>query len=543
VVAALALTQAALLGRTAWDKSDTIDEPYYLESALSQWTRREFRRGCDTPALPKWGFALGLRLVDPRLFEVSRPGGRHPLWSRSREGGLRRNLLAARAATIVVTLAGGLFLWAAARRFGEGTALLAHALWCVSPTVLAHGSLATLDAWAACLICAVIWAGVRLSERPNLGRAALVGALMGLAAACKVTTLGVAVPLAVATIWSTRRRATALLSLGFTAVAAMVIALWAVYGFTVGPLDTAHLCGRDTELRPRRWGPLPFPAWWEGLLLQVLHGEKGHLSYLFGEVGSEGWWWFYLAALALKTTVGAQGLIALRGASWLRARPSAPAGAVDLVLLAYPAVLVAVMSLGRAQNGIKYLLPAFPFLILLGARALPDARRAFGRRGAAAVAGLLALSAVESLAVHPHHLMFFNLWAGGPEGGPRYLVHGDDWGQDQRRLGEWQRANRPWRLFYTYYNGDPPHWGIAAETPPCQPQPGFYALHAVEVHRPKRLPAGCLDWLTVEPPDARLGYSIYLYQVTRARIDRLQGERDLRKAFWRSAPPASAPAR
>jgi hypothetical protein len=133
--------------------------------------------------------------------------------------------------------------------------------------------------------------------------------------------------------------------------------------------------------------------------------------------------------------------------------------------------------------------------------------------------------------------MFFNLWAGGPEGGPRYLIHGDDWGQDQRRLAAWQAETRPWRLYYTYYNGNPRHWGVSYEDTPCEPRPGYYALQAIEVHRPKRLPEGCLDWLTVEPPDARLGWSIYLYQVNRERIARLAAERGSATPFWRSGRP------
>jgi hypothetical protein len=182
----------------------------------------------------------------------------------------------------------------------------------------------------------------------------------------------------------------------------------------------------------------------------------------------------------------------------------------------------------------KYLLPAFPAAIVFLAGAVNDVRRAFGRRGMAALALVAATGVGESLAYHPHHLMFFNRWAGGPEGGPRYLINGDDWGQDQRRLGEWQRDHRPWRLFYTYYNGDPAHWGINYEPPPCEPKPGFYALHAIEVHRPKRIRPGCLDWLTVEPPDARLGYSIYLYQVNKPRIARLLEERGRVTPFWQS---------
>ena len=68
----------------------------------------------------------------------------HMLWTRRTER-LRLNLFAARCATVAVTVLGGVLLWAAARRFGERTALVTQALWCVSPSVLANGALATLD--------------------------------------------------------------------------------------------------------------------------------------------------------------------------------------------------------------------------------------------------------------------------------------------------------------------------------------------------------------------------------------------------------------
>ena len=192
------------------------------------------------------------------------------------------------------------------------------------------------------------------------------------------------------------------------------------------------------------------------------------------------------------------------------------------------------------QNGVRYLLPAFPFAILWLARAWPAADRAFGRRGRLLVAGLVLMGTLESLRVHPHHLMFFNVWAGGPEGGPRYLVQGDDWGQDQRRVGEWQaRRGLRW-IYYARYGGQPGHWGIQFLPMPCEPTAGQYALHAVEVHRPWRLEPGCLDWLTVEAPDERLGYSVYIYDVDRARLARLQRERGHVKPFWQSGARGSS---
>jgi hypothetical protein len=216
---------------------------------------------------------------------------------------------------------------------------------------------------------------------------------------------------------------------------------------------------------------------------------------------------------------------------------------VDAALLAYPVVLLAFMSQAPTQTGIRYLLPAFPFAMLWLGRALPDLWRAFGRSGLAVAAACLLAAAVESLSVHPHHLMFFNRWAGGPVGGPRYLILSDDWGQDQRRLGVWIREHDLPGVFYTYYAGMPRRWGVEYRPPPCTPRRGTYALHAVEVHRPRRIEPGCLDWLTVEPPDERIGYSIYIYQVNRERLERLRAERNTATPFWRSgpAPPASGP--
>jgi hypothetical protein len=544
----LAVAQLALLATTAWDKLDTKDEPHYLAGAVQLWMDPGTRFGCDAPALPKWGFALPLRLLDPRLFDPSSGSGRDPLWSRPPEIA-RRNLLAARSVTILVTVLGGLFLWLTARRFGAGVALVTHALWCLSPAVLAQGCLATLDGWVSGLLCVAAWGAVRAYERPSPWRLLTLGVALALAAACKAPALGF-VPIAVGlAAWSAVRAARddrtsvrrapimTLLLIG----AAFGVTLAAVYGLRIGTLDVGDPCGRSTQPVGPVFGPLPCVPWLASLVVQWQHGQGGHLGYLFGQPSGRGWWWFYLAALALKTTLGSQALALLRAAAWIKRWPDRRSLMIDAVILAYPAVLITVMSLGSAQNGLRYILPAFPFLMLAGGRALPDLSRAFGRAGVTAGALALTLGLVEMLSVHPHHLMFFNAWAGGPRGGPRYLINGDDWGQDQRRVAEWQRLNRPGRFFYTQYTDNPRHWGIAFETPPCEPRQGFYALQAVEVHRPKRLAPGCLDWLTVEEPDARWGYSVYFYAVNRARLEQLKRERGSVRPFWESAGTKPSP--
>ena len=61
------------------------------------------------------------------------------------------------------------------------------------------------------------------------------------------------------------------------------------------------------------------------------------------------------------------------------------------------------------------------------------------------------------------------------------------------------------------------------------------------MHRPRRIDEGCLDWLTVEPPDERIGYSIYIYYVNKERLDRLVAERRTREPFWRSGAASPEP--
>jgi hypothetical protein len=545
----LAVVQLALLLSTAWDKSDTVDEAGYLMDGIRYWKDGDFVTRCESPPLPKWGFALSLRLVAPELFVSPRP---HPLYDQDLPV-MRRNLLAARAATALLTVVAGLLLWSAARSlFGSPGGFLTHALWCFSPTVLAHGSLSTLDAWAASFCAATLWATLRFAASPSFGRSAVVGLLLGLAAASKVTALGMvpvvalvgAVALARRHRASLRRFASALTLCVLGCASSALLTVWASYRFDTGYVPAARDCRAVTRPEEALLGPVPFPMYIHSGLRQWQHGRSGHLNYLFGETRSEGWWWFYLAALALKTTLGAQALTLLRllGSRALTRSELL----VDLAVLAYPALLLVVMSLGHTQNGIKYILPAFPFAMLWLGRAAPLSSRWLGGKGTRAWLLALAVGVLGSLAVHPHHLMFFNLWAGGPDGGPRYLIHGDDWGQDQRRLAEWQQEHGQRRratFFYAAYSGNPDAWGVVWRKPRCQPTVGTHALHAVEVFRPKRWPRGCLDWLTVEPPDERLGHSIFIYQVDDARLARLAAKRDTPRPFWRSgpSPPTTLP--
>ena len=75
-------------------------------------------------------------------------------------------------------------------------------------------------------------------------------------------------------------------------------------------------------------------------------------------------------------------------------------------------------------------------------------------RLAALAAGL---QAAELLSVHPHELSFFNLAAGGPDGGRRFFVDSSlDWGQDLLRLRDAAPSFAPGGLGAVVFGGDLP---------------------------------------------------------------------------------------
>jgi dolichyl-phosphate-mannose-protein mannosyltransferase len=541
----LAALQASLLVSTARDKSDTVDEDIYLPAAAILWARHDFSVNPESPVLPKWAFAAAMRTVEPRLDETPAElerAGNYVLWYGTRAR-IERLLLAARLTTIAATTLAGLLLWSVARRFGPAAALVTHALWCFSPAVLAAGALATLDAWVTAFVIALVWATARAVEKGTASSVVIAGVIGGLALACKITALGaVAAALAACAIaaWrgaraSGRAAFPAAARTAFLFFGAGAIALWAVYGFTFGRVATAALDGIPAAIGSAL-PAVPFPAWVEGVLSQLSHAARGHRGYLFGETSLTGWRSFYLVALALKTTIGAQVLAMLLVATWIWRRPRGRDLWWDAALLGYPVLLVAVMSAGRTQLGLRYILPAYPGAMLWAGRTFPLLAAVAPPWSRIAGIAALCLGIAGSLRVHPHHLMFFNDWIGGPENGPQYIVTGDCIGQDQRRLADWQKAEGLPSIYYTWYSGRPEYWGIAYSAPPCEPHAGVYALEAIEVHRPRRIEAGCLDWLTVDPPDERIGYDIYVYRVPRERVLRLR-QTTTRVPFWKSAAP------
>lgn len=473
VVLALA-AQTCLLADQARHQSATYDETAYLRVGARWW------RTGDASEISRMGSPVTfLKLGQaPTLWALDRLG--RGGWIDDPVAHLPELLPAIRLGTLWI--AGAALLVAAGwagRVHGPRAMALAAALFALSPNLLAHGALATMElplVAASAGAFAAFHAFLRTGRRRWL---LATSALAGLAWSVKFTAVLIPPILAAAWLvdlrlargdrpgwWMSFRR----VAVGITClVLGMVAVDLALTGFAMIPAslnrgDHPALTARLPRFAAHWVGSLAGRSWpqdWVAFGLQVAHQRRGGPSYLLGEIRESGWWYYYLVALAVKAPLALGWLVLARLGSRRGSREAAIRERSW-----YPVLLVAAFlllsALGSKRNyGVRYLLPAaVPAIVWLSA--LAERGRWARAAGWAGVAGM----GLAVASIHPHELSFFNRAAGGPIGGRRILSDSNlDWGQGLRDLARLQADRPELRDLTLFYFGDvdPKVYGIAGE--------------------------------------------------------------------------------
>lgn len=474
---AAALLVAVFVGQAVWaarTDSVTIDEFAHLPVGLYYLFTGDYSVDPINPPLPRMLAAAAVTWHAP---EIDTQPQTSP-WAigydfQSRNVERYAELFAAGRLTVVAlaVLTGLLVLRWAAELYGPPAGLAALALFSVSPSMLAHGHLITLDVPGAFGFTLAAYAAWQLMQRPGWARAALLGAAIGAATLLKLSAfvLGLAI-VAVVVVRAIGERDVGAgrwaALLGVAALAGLSV-LNAGYGFfgTLAPLSTLALdatgtLGQLAERWPGLRLPLPSP-FVEGVDMVLNVGKSKSLNYfLAGELSAEGWWYYHLAAFALKTPVA---LLVLSGAALLRWVTGTSGGRYEYCLFV-PVVTIFVANtlFNSLYIGVRHVLPAYPLLLVACGGVVGAAFERGSRVSIAAVAALVVWLAAANASVAPRYLAYFNEFAGGADGGHRWLVDSNlDWGQDLARLRREMDA-RGWTHVNLAYFGrvDPRVYGV-----------------------------------------------------------------------------------
>ncbi len=523
--------------------NNTVDEPATIASGMEWLVRGTYTLNYKHPPLPRIAAALGPYLNGLRLEGTGgwfRDNiGRAILYAR---GQYLHNLSLARLGVLPFFFLATYVVWRWSRKlFDDRSALLAVLLFTTLPPILAHSGLATTDMALAATVVAALFALDSWLEGPSYARSCALGVSAGLAILSKFSSL-LFLPLCGVAIfichWMGKnregdqpridwRRASVLIGL---VLIMMFVTVWGGYRFSVHVTSKAarpheaidKMVGTKETLRRVAYSvaetvPVPAPDLVAGIYQLWVTNKNGHVCYLLGQIREDGWWYFFLVVLAVKTPLAFLFLTAI-GVGMLVRRCR---GSANWAPLAPAAAAVAVLLIGmitKIDLGVRLILPIYPLLAVVAGFAAGRLwtlaeRKALGR---AAVVVLVGWQLVSSARIHPDYLAYFNELAGRhPD---RVLVDSDlDWGQDFLRLADALHARKIDSVTMAYFGRaipdrhNLPHW---RELQPYQPTTGWIAISEMKLKIGEREPPyRDYAWLEAYEPVAIVGKSIRLYYI------------------------------
>lgn len=364
----------------------------------------------------------------------------------------------ARVPAVALTVALGVLIFVFARRlFGGRAAVLAIALFSLEPTVLAHGRVVQTDIPATFGYLLLFYALYVYFPAPTAKRALGLGLATGICLLTKFSMLLAGPILAVAfaaLLWRAPRlghsRAVIAAHAGLIVLVTLLI------------VNAAYLFdGRSLHESEAQWAAGIFSAHAEatvwtvrafsrllpvdfvlGGLWQLQHNGAGHPSSLLGMYRRTGWWYYFPVAFALKTTLPFL-LLSLASLVWGCRELFRKRDLRFLILLVPFAIYTAFVMTSGINIGVRYYLPAYPFLFILSGALLNRLLRlgrGSRRAGIVVACALLGWIGVEAVRAYPDQMSYLNqLAARRPHW--QYLSDSNiEWGDDARALAEYLRA-------------------------------------------------------------------------------------------------------
>jgi len=199
-----------------------------------------------------------------------------------------------------------------------------------------------------------------------------------------------------------------------------------------------------------------------------------------------------------------------------------------LFLLAPVTVIFVVMSQSKINIGLRHILPVYPLLFVFASRV---ATIQFRQRWLTPLLLSLPLvaTAFTSLKVAPHQLAYFNELIGGPPEGYRYLSDSNvDWGQDLKGVKEYMEQEGLEMIYLSYFGSaspsyykihyqnvpSPGRWQRSSDVLPQGMRKEILAISVVNLQGVWFEEKDLYRWLYLRTPVAKIGYSIFVYDLT-----------------------------
>ncbi|MDD5039802.1 MAG: glycosyltransferase family 39 protein [Patescibacteria group bacterium] len=567
---------------SALQETQTIDEGVHLAAGFSYLMKNDFRMNPEHPPLLKELAALPLFIIKNKLQSPFS----HYSWLTSNEWQFARDLLYENSLSPDVILFLGripfmllsallcvfVFKWSR-ELFSTWGGLLSLTLFCLWPTIIAHGRYVTTDVGVGLLYFLTIYYFYKYLKYTSIRNMLFCAGFFALAISAKfsalllIPTIFIIYVLYLVRLYNSQLQKTSVkrfLWFLLALVAFSFIAQQLTYGFewkipwqdpdvqnlyrirenilSSGQFDqkgslVQHLVTWSDPAKPlgkflQTIGqkiPVPSYSYWKGFVILMTHNYGGHMSYLMGNYSQYGWWYYFPIAFLVKTPLSILALtvfligICLYGI-YRRFRHNRFILAFQKIPLYSIVIFVTIVlylgfSMASSINiGERHIIPLYPFLaVALGAITTVRIKKIrYKRIFSAFLTMTVAYSFVSVLCISPDFLAYFNEFAGGPDNGPRYLVDSNiDWGQDVKKLKHYlTQTNTPYVCMSYFGQAKLDYYGIDYRYLPTNET--FTSTESIDclvaISVTSLLSSdGSYEWLRHFNPTNKIGYSIYLY--------------------------------
>jgi hypothetical protein len=560
MAAAILLVMALNLIAVTARKSITADEIVLIPAAYYNLVTNDFQLVREHPPLCKLLAGVPLLFiqpVEPSPRDIDQTAARADLewayamrfWQDNRSH-FEAITFWSRMPMILLTIALGILTFIFARDvFGPRAALFAVAFFALEPTMLAHARVVQTDVVAAFGFLLTAFALYRYVRNPDWKLAAAVGVASGLAMLTKFSMIIVAPVLLVvfiALLVRERRKRSTLACQGLVATVASIFVVNAGYFFRHRPVNqedvswvaksfpdsTASILMSIRSLRFLL--PTDFLI---GIYWQLHHSNEGHPAGLLGMYSQKGWWYYFPVAFALKTTIPFL-LVAVGAVGWATYRTLSKREWQMLFLLVPFALYTVFVMLSPIDIGVRYYLPAYGFLFILGGGLFDRLLRRHHKDRSNLVAVAVVLLSFswmgwEVVRTYPNYMPYMNQLASAR---PHWWYLSDsnvEWGDEVKELAAYLRARGETRTralllggyvtlgFYgveyldalpsgTPNSATPRYLALGASFLNGSTVPG-YKLDGRPVSEAERV--NTFDEFRRRQPEAIIGDSIYVYRM------------------------------
>jgi 4-amino-4-deoxy-L-arabinose transferase-like glycosyltransferase len=511
----------------SFQNSVTADEFAHLPAGLLYWKTGDFKIYYQNPPLIK------LLASFPLLFSPAElPNNFRGRWGLG-YGFMVKNkdiyhLLFVLGRTVIILLS-LLMAWLlfrfAAETLGIKAALFSVFLFTFSPNILAHSYLVTTDIGASLGILAALYTLWRYLNNPSPKMLLLCGMVFGFAQLTKFSSLILVPAFPILMILNyffgirklnLSKMIQAILIVFFVGML-IINSCYLFHGSFKASCEYSFRSSFFSSLASftPEWLPLPFPKdYLLGLDAQKYESDRRPVPvYLFGELSSRGWWHYFLFAFFLKTPIPILILLLWIIMKYIYNLSKRKKDFFFLYVLTFIAMYMLFFSSSVINLGIRYILPIYPLIFLLSGYVIKEIKL----KGKILLFALSAWLIINTIFIYPHHLSFFNEFAGGPNNGYKYLADSNiDWGQDLISLKRYLLKNEIDFVYLSHFGlVEPEVYGIKYKPLPPYPIKGTIAIsvnHLLGISAWKKT-GESFSWLRAFEPDDHAGYSILIYKL------------------------------